>query len=108
MTLVDGALVLYLERGGRSALAFSDDEEVLAAAARSLVETSRARRLDTLTVEQVSGVFVYGTAVVFIMVVRPEGLLGSWELSVASVRSLCSDTKSLISKCYKKVFHGAA
>ena len=51
------------ERGGRSALAFSDDEEVLAAAARSLVETSRARRLDTLTVEQVSGVFVYGTAV---------------------------------------------
>ncbi|HNX32859.1 MAG TPA: hypothetical protein PKM35_14690, partial [Holophaga sp.] len=51
---------------------------------------------------------VYGTAVVFIMVVRPEGLLGSWELSVASVRSLCSDTKSLISKCYKKVFHGAA
>ena len=63
MTLVDGALVLYLERGGRSALAFSDDEEVLAAAARSLVETSRARRLDTLTVEQVSGVFVYGTAV---------------------------------------------
>ena len=63
VTLVDGALVLYLERGGRSALAFSDDEEVLAAAARSLVETSRARRLDTLTVEQVSGVFVYGTAV---------------------------------------------
>ena len=63
VTLVDGALVLYLERGGRSALAFSEDEEVLAAAARSLVETSRARRLDTLTVEQVSGVFVYGTAV---------------------------------------------
>lgn len=63
VTLVDGALVLYLERGGRSALAFSDDESVLAAAARSLVETARARRLDTLTVEQVSGAFVYGTAV---------------------------------------------
>ena len=32
-------------------------------AARSLVETSRAHRLDTLTVEQVSGAFVYGTPV---------------------------------------------
>lgn len=63
VTLVDGALVLYLERGGRSALAFTDDEDVLAAAARSLVDTARAHRLDTLTVEQVSGAFVYGTPV---------------------------------------------
>ncbi len=61
VVLVDGALVLYLERGGRSALAFSDDEDLLGAAARSLVETARARRLDTLTVEQVGGAFVYGT-----------------------------------------------
>jgi ATP-dependent Lhr-like helicase len=63
VVLVDGALVLYLERGGRSALAFSADETVLAAAARSLVETARARRLDTLTIEQVGGEFVYGTPV---------------------------------------------
>jgi ATP-dependent Lhr-like helicase len=61
--LVDGELVLYLERGGRSLLAFSDDDAVLASAARSLVGTARARRLDTLTVEQVGGEFVYGTAV---------------------------------------------
>lgn len=61
VTLVDGELVLYLERGGRSALVFSDDDEVLAAAAASLVATARAHRLDTLTIEQVSGVFVYGT-----------------------------------------------
>ena len=61
VTLVDGALVLYLERGGRSALVFSDDEDVLAAAAASLVDTARRRRLDTLTIEQVSGAFVYGT-----------------------------------------------
>jgi ATP-dependent Lhr-like helicase len=41
--LVDGALVLYLERGGRSALAFSEDDAVLAAGgARSLVDTARA------------------------------------------------------------------
>ncbi|MBF4561351.1 ATP-dependent helicase [Microbacterium sp. VKM Ac-2870] len=61
VTLVDGALVLYLERGGRSALVFSADDDVLAAAAASLVDTARTRRLDTLTVEQVSGAFVYGT-----------------------------------------------
>ncbi|MBN9225669.1 MAG: DEAD/DEAH box helicase [Microbacterium sp. SCN 70-27] len=61
VTLVDGALVLYLERGGRSALAFTADEDILTAAARSLADTARARRLETLTVEQVSGAFVYGT-----------------------------------------------
>lgn len=61
VTLVDGTLVLYLERGGRSALVFNDDEDVLAAAAASLVDTAKQRRLDTLTIEQVSGVFVYGT-----------------------------------------------
>ncbi|MCK6079918.1 ATP-dependent helicase [Microbacterium sp. EYE_5] len=62
VVLVDGALVLYLERGGRTALAFTEADDVLAAAARSLVETARARKLDTLTIEQVSGAFVYTTA----------------------------------------------
>ncbi|MCG7416926.1 ATP-dependent helicase [Microbacterium sp. ACRRU] len=63
VVLVDGELTLYLERGGRSALAFSEDETRLQAAARDLADTSRRRRLDTLTVEQVNGEFVYGTAV---------------------------------------------
>ncbi|WP_434810710.1 Lhr family ATP-dependent helicase [Microbacterium sp. bgisy189] len=62
VVLVDGALSLYLERGGRTALAFTDDADVLAAAARDLVATSRARRLETLTVEQVNGEFVYTSA----------------------------------------------
>ncbi|MET0734331.1 MAG: ATP-dependent helicase [Microbacterium sp.] len=61
VVLVDGVLTLYLERGGKSALAFSGDESALAAAARDLVATARARRLDTLTIEQVNGAFVYGT-----------------------------------------------
>jgi ATP-dependent Lhr-like helicase len=61
--LVDGALALYLERGGKSALAFTGEEAVLAAATRDLAATARVRRLDTLTIEQVNGVFVYGTAV---------------------------------------------
>ncbi|WP_309066738.1 ATP-dependent helicase [Microbacterium sp.] len=61
VVLVDGALVLYLERGGRTVLAFDDDPETLRAAASDLVTTARARRLDTLTVEKINGEGVYGT-----------------------------------------------
>ncbi|MBW9095704.1 DEAD/DEAH box helicase [Microbacterium jejuense] len=63
VVLVDGALALYLERGGKSALAFTGDEAVLDAATRDLAATARNRRLDTLTIEQVNGAFVYGTSV---------------------------------------------
>lgn len=62
VVLVDGSLVLYLERGGRTVLAFDDDPDVLRAAAADLVSTSRTRRLDTLTVEKVNGEPIYGTA----------------------------------------------
>ncbi len=61
VVLVDGALVLYLERGGRTVLAFDDDPEVLRAAASDLAATSRARRLETLTVEKINGEPIYGT-----------------------------------------------
>ncbi len=61
VVLVDGALVLSLERGGRTVLSFSDDGEVLRAAATDLAATARSRRLDTLTVEKVNGEGVYGT-----------------------------------------------
>ncbi|MGN6221271.1 MAG: Lhr family ATP-dependent helicase [Microbacterium sp.] len=63
VVLVDGALALYLERGGKSALAFTGDEAVLAAATRDLAATAQARRLDTLTIEQVNGAFVHGTGI---------------------------------------------
>ncbi len=63
VVLVDGALVLYLERGGKSALAFTGEEDVIAKAAHDLAATARARRLDTITIEQVNGAFVYGTGV---------------------------------------------
>jgi ATP-dependent Lhr-like helicase len=61
VVLVDGSLVLYLERGGRTVLSFSDDGDVLRAAAADLAATARARRLDTLTVEKINGESVYGT-----------------------------------------------
>lgn len=51
---------------------------------------------------------VYGMAVVFIMVVRPEGLLGSWELSIASMRQLGAGVTSKVMKCYQRMFHGEA
>ncbi|MBW8761023.1 MAG: ATP-dependent helicase [Microbacterium sp.] len=61
VVLVDGALVLYLERGGRTVLSFSDDPDMLRAAASDLARTARTRRLETLTVEKVNGEGVYGT-----------------------------------------------
>ncbi len=61
VVLVDGELVLYLERGGRTVLSFSDDPEMLQAAASDLAATAKARRLDTLTVEKLDGDGVYGT-----------------------------------------------
>ncbi|SIT87334.1 DEAD/DEAH box helicase [Microbacterium sp. RU33B] len=63
VVLVDGELVLYLERGGKSALAFTGDEDQLAAATKSLAETARTRHLATLTIEQVNGAFVHGTGI---------------------------------------------
>ncbi|GGF39616.1 putative ATP-dependent helicase Lhr [Microbacterium sorbitolivorans] len=61
VVLVDGELVLYLERGGRTVLAFADDDALLASATRGLAETARARRLETLTVEKVNGSGTYSS-----------------------------------------------
>lgn len=61
VVLVDGALTLYLERGGKTALLFSSEPDAVAAAARSLAATAGARRLATLTIEQVNGEIVFGT-----------------------------------------------
>jgi ATP-dependent Lhr-like helicase len=63
VVLVDGALVVYLERGGKTALAFTDDDEDLAAGCHSLADTARARRLETLTIQQVNAEVVFGSPV---------------------------------------------
>lgn len=60
VVLVDGALAVYVERGGKTVLTFSDNEEVLRAAATSLTATVRAR-LGKLRVERVDGEFSIGT-----------------------------------------------
>jgi branched-chain amino acid transport system permease protein len=49
---------------------------------------------------------VYGGAVVFIMVARPEGLLGSWELSILNLRILWNDLARHGRNLKTRVFHG--
>ncbi|WP_265444552.1 ATP-dependent helicase [Flexivirga meconopsidis] len=62
VVLVEGALVLYVERGGKTVLTFSDDPAVFDAAARALAEAVTGRpsgpsgpALRGLTVETVDG-----------------------------------------------------
>lgn len=61
VTLVDGGLTLYVERGGKTLLAFTDDESVLAVAAASVADLVRRGRIDKLAIEKVNGAFVLGT-----------------------------------------------
>ena len=56
VVLVDGELVWFLERGGRSLLSFSSDSEAHAAAAAALAELVSSRRLQSMLVERVNGV----------------------------------------------------
>jgi ATP-dependent Lhr-like helicase len=62
VVLVDGELVLYVERGGKTVLAYRDDEATLQAAASALAELVHSGRVRRLAVESVNGVFVLGTA----------------------------------------------
>lgn len=64
VTLADGALVLYVERGGKTMLTFSDDDSVLRQAAYSLADTMRRARIPGLVIERVNGesVFEHGIA----------------------------------------------
>ncbi|RFA19511.1 ATP-dependent helicase [Subtercola boreus] len=63
VVLVDGALVLYVERGGKTVLAFSDDETALVEASDSLVSTVTSGRVDRLTIEKINGEFSVGSSV---------------------------------------------
>jgi ATP-dependent Lhr-like helicase len=53
--LVDGSLILYVERGGRTLLSWTDEAEVLAPAAAALAAAVRAGALGRLTVERADG-----------------------------------------------------
>jgi ATP-dependent Lhr-like helicase len=55
VVLVGGALVLYVERGGRTLLSFTQDAAALRAAARLLSGTAESGRLGRLLVQRVDG-----------------------------------------------------
>ena len=61
VVLVDGDLVLYVERGGRTLLSFSDDAEALAAAARALAAAVGTGALGVLAVERADGGAVHAS-----------------------------------------------
>ena len=60
VVIVDGALALYVERGGKTMLTFTEDDRALTAAAHSLASVIR-RSGGRLRVERVNGDFVIGT-----------------------------------------------
>jgi ATP-dependent Lhr-like helicase len=62
VVLVGGDLVLYVERGGRTLLSFTDDPETLIAAGRALADAVRSGALGVMSVERADGEAVHGTA----------------------------------------------
>jgi len=61
VVMVDGALVLYVERGGRTLLCFSDDDGAVALAADALVQVVRRGAVDKLAMEKVNGAGILDT-----------------------------------------------
>ena len=61
VVLVDGTLVLYVERGGRTLLTFSGDEAVLQPALDALALAVREGALGRLTVERADGAQILGS-----------------------------------------------
>ncbi|MGV8965401.1 MAG: ATP-dependent helicase [Cellulomonas sp.] len=60
VVLVAGALVLYVERGGRTLLSFSADDAALSRAAALLAENARAGRLGRLAIQRGDGTVLLG------------------------------------------------
>jgi ATP-dependent Lhr-like helicase len=62
VVLVNGRLVFYVERGGKTLLSFTDDAELLAPAAESLARSVTLGLLGKLTVERADGEHVFGSS----------------------------------------------
>lgn len=60
--LVDGAAVLYIERGGRSMLSFTEDTETLRAAVGALAGAVAQGWLGSLSIERADGESALGSA----------------------------------------------
>ena len=60
VALVDGALTLYVERGGKTLLTFTEDEDLLAHGIEALGRVVREGALGRLTVEKADGADILG------------------------------------------------
>ncbi|MEI8080292.1 MAG: DEAD/DEAH box helicase, partial [Actinomycetes bacterium] len=63
VTLVEGALTLYLERGGKSLLVFSDDQQTLRQGAMALKNAINAGRLAPLKLQRANGAPIANTPI---------------------------------------------
>jgi ATP-dependent Lhr-like helicase len=61
VVLVDGQLVIYVERGGRTLLTFTDDPAVIEPAVRALANAVRQGVLGKLSVERADGEHIHGS-----------------------------------------------
>lgn len=61
MVLVDGELAMYVERGGRTLLTWSEDPNLLEPGAEALAEAVRRGALGRLTVEKADGAPLLGS-----------------------------------------------
>ena len=77
VVLVDGALALYLERGGKTLLCFDSNEETLRVAAPALVEALRTARVERISVQKVNGEAILDTPVARALVAAGFGTLPS-------------------------------
>ncbi len=62
VVLVDGALVFYVERGGKTLLTFNEQPQMLKPAATALAGSVQRGLLGKLTVERADGSHVFGSA----------------------------------------------
>ncbi len=60
VVMVDGELTLYVERGGRTLLTWSEDADLLTPAAEALATSARRGHLGRLTVERADGAQMLG------------------------------------------------
>ncbi|MFI7203683.1 ATP-dependent helicase [Micromonospora aurantiaca (nom. illeg.)] len=61
VVLVGGDLVLYVERGGRTILSFTDDTDTLAAAGKALADAVHSGALGAISVERADGEAVHAS-----------------------------------------------
>lgn len=79
VVLHEGELAMYVERGGKTVLTFSDDDTVTATAAHALAATVKRGGVDKLLVERVDGNDIHGTRFAKVLTeagfsVTPRGL----------------------------------